>query len=904
MPKLLILPGFDNADKGDGGIRRVVEAQKRYLPKYGYEILSSKGLDPRIVAEHADLVALHGGAWLDVDRPKVNHCHGLYWQEYEWPVWAHEMNKEVVASIRQCEASTSPSNWVSRILARGMMIDSKVLYHGIEPKEWKAGNKSGYALWNKTRPDPICDVEPIGVLARMAPDVPFISTYAPTQAVANITTTGKLSYDRAKGYIQDASVYLCNTRETFGIGTLEAMASETPILGWNWGGQREIVEHKVTGWLARPGDYESLHEGLVYCLLHRERLGRAARAHVLKYFTWANAIKAYAGLYDNVLRDWQQSRTAPRVSVVITCYNLGDLLPRAVASVQRQTSDDWEIIIVDDKSTDNSFRVATDISAGDRRIRAIQNSENLYLAGALNAGIRASRGRFIIPLDADNELGDNAIEVLAGHLDAHRDVDIAYGRMEVVEEDGKRWVSDWPPNSFDYKRQISHRNQLPSTSMYRKSVWERVGGYRRRCRTAEDADFWCRATSFGAVPAKATDAVTLIYYNRGDSMSHVQRDWAWHAWYPWKDGGEPFGAAREWKGETAIPSYEPVKITVIIPVGPGHEELVVDAVDSLVAQTYQNWDCIVINDTGKPLPWIHPFVRVITTDGSKGPAVARNLGIAASNTPLWLPLDADDFLQPEALEALYKAWEPGTYVYTDWIVHETGEVKQSFDFDCQALLQKLPHAVTALYEREAWSVAGGFDEKLSAWEDWDFVINIASNGYCGVRLAQPLFHYRMAAGSRREMHYAGKDEYKKEIAAKWHKYIVDGEPMPCGGCGKNRVVFAPMNSSGAAVQTRAEPSNELVLVEFIGSEGNGARTYRGKSGQSYRFGADPEHKMGYVRAIDAAELLIRSEFRRSDNVVAVTEPLKAEGPPKRRKDTVSGQLLGTGDGDNVLVKTG
>lgn len=888
MPSLMIVPDFSTTDKGDGGIRRVVEAQKRYLPEFGYTVLSSDGNNFQANKDKVDLISTHGVFQAEIPGiPVVNHCHGLYWAGYQWEKWAHEANKDVVSALRKAEISTAPSEWVARIMRRGMWLEAPVLTHGIEPKDWEAGNKSKpYVLWNKTRIDPICEVDTLNVLARMADNVEFVTTLGTneTKSLNNVIFTGRLPHTEAKKYIQDSSVYLCNTRETWGIGTLEAMASETPILGWNWGGQREIVEHKVTGWLARPGDYESLHEGLVYCLANRERLGKAARAHVVKNFTWASAIRRYAELYDRVLAEWKTCRNNPRVSVIITSYNLAELLPRAVASVQRQTSSDWEIVIVDDASTDDSLQVAKRLAGEDGRIRVVANTENLYLAGALNVGIGAARGRYIVPLDADNELGDNALEVLGNHLDARRDVDIAYGRMEVVEEDGRRWVSDWPPENFDYVRQLSHRNQIPSTSMYRRTVWERIGGYRRRCRTAEDADFWCRATSFGANPAKATDASTLIYYNRGDSMSHTVKDWAWHAWYPWKDGGEPFSAARPWGRETQIPTYEPVKITVIIPVGPGHQELVVDAVDSLVAQTYTNWDCIVINDTGAPLPWIHPFVRVINTEGGRGPAIARNLGIAASATPLWLPLDADDFLQPEALEALYKAWTPGTYVYTDWIVHETGEVKQSFDFDCQALLQKLPHAVTALYEKEAWERAGGFDEKLSAWEDWDFVIAIASQGYCGVRLAQPLFHYRMAAGKRREMHYAGKEEYKKEIAAKWHKYIIEGEPMPCGGCSKNRVVFAPMNSNGAAVQqarTAGGGDNELILLEFQGSEGNGARTYKGKSGATYRFGADPEHRLGYVRAQDAADLLLRAEFERSDKVVAQKDLLQAAGPPVR-----------------------
>lgn len=913
MPKLLIVPSFDTVDKGDGGIRRVVEAQKKYLPEHGFEILSTQGLDPRIVAEQADIISVHGGAWVDASVPIVSHSHGLYWQEYEWPTWAHDLNKEVVEAARKADVVTSPSKWVSRVFARGLSIDSPVLYHGIEPKDWKAGNKEdAFVLWNKTRLDPICDVEPLGVLARMAPDIKFVSTFSPSSPVANITTTGRLNYERAKGFIQDSSVYFCNTRETFGIGTLEAMASETPVLGWDWGGQREIVEHKVTGWLARPGDYDSLHEGLAYCIANRAKMGKAARQHVLKNFTWRSAIKRYAELYDNVLKSWQQHKLAPRVSVIITCYNLAELLPRAVASIQRQTSSDWEIVIVNDASPDNTSAIADRLAAVDERIKVVTNETNLYLAGSLNAGIAASRGKFIVPLDADNELGDNALEVLGDHLDAHRETDIVYGKMQVIEEGKPTFISDWPPKEFDYFSQISKRNQISSTAMYRKSVWERVGGYRRRCRTAEDADFWCRTTTFGARPEHVTDAVTLIYHNRSDSMSHVEKEWNWNAWYPWKSGEEPFGASREWPKETKIASYEPVKITVIIPVGPGHEEVVLDALDSLVGQTYTQWNAIVVNDSGTKIPWLHPFVTVLDTGGGKGPAVARNMGIAASTTPLFLPLDADDFLQPEALEALYKAWQPGTYVYCDWIAHKsdgTQELKQSFDFDCKQILQKLPHAVTALYERAAWEKVGGFDEKISAWEDWDFVIALAASGQCGTRLAQPLFHYRMDLGTRREKHYAGKEEYKLEIAEKWSRYIKDGEPMACGGCGKNRAVFAPKSSNGSALASNngvsGSGTSEAILLEYMGT--GGARSYRGeKTGTIYRFGSNPEHKFGYVRGPDVPSFKLKPEFRESNQVVAEKPLLAAAGPPKRTKanDGVSGQNGGAGDADNVSVKRG
>lgn len=888
MPKLMIVPDFDTVDTGDGGIRRVVEAQKKYLPEFGYEVLSSDGNNFELNKGKIDLVSTHGVFQAEIPGiPTVNHSHGMYWSDYEWDKWAYKANEDVIQAFRKAHISTAPSEWVARIMRRGMWLEAPVLYHGVEPKEWKVGSKTKpYVLWNKTRIDPVCEVETLNVLARMADNVEFITTVGTnaTKDIPNITFTGRLPFSEAKRYVQDASVYLCNTRETFGIGTLEAMLCEVPILGWNWGGQREIVEHKVTGWLATPGDFDSLHNGLIYCLENRERLGKAGRAYVIKNFTWKRAIQRYAELYDRVLREHKAQLAAPKVSVIITCYNLADVLPRAVASVVAQDMQDWEIVIVNDASPDSTAEVAAKLSAGSDRIRVVTNSSNLYLAGSLNVGISSSRGRYIVPLDADNELSPNALGVLSSALDGDSRLGISYGGMEVVEPNGSRWVSDWPPTNFSFEGQVSHKNQITSTAMYRRSVWERVGGYRRRCRTAEDADFWCRATSYGAIPRKVTEAPMLIYHNRDDSMSRVEKDWAWHEWYPWNKEKNreltPFGAAVE--GGVGVPTYEPVKITVVIPVGPGHGKFVVDAIDSLCAQTYGRWDVIVVNDSGEKLDWIHPFVKVIDSGGRKGPAIARNLGIKAAQTQFFLPLDADDYLQPETLASLLSVWEKGTYVYSDFVVQETGEVKQLAEWNCQELVKSLPHAVTALYEKEMWEAVGGFDESIKGWEDWDFALALASKGYCGKRVPLPLFNYRMHSGSRREDILAGKTEYVAEISRKWHKYVIDGEPlMACGGCGQKRAVATPVVQQVG--QQAFQALDGLVLVEYTGNAP--PRTWRGpNTGNLYRFGNDEGHKVKYVDQKDVTFFTTRaSEFKEYNNsgLQPVGAILEAAGPPVR-----------------------
>lgn len=888
MSRLCILPNFRGEDRGDGGIRRVVEAQTRWLPTTGWDLVE----DPA----QADIVATHAGVQADVPAtvPLVNHCHGLYWYGFSWANWSLKMNRDVIKAMRRADVVTSPSKWVAHAIARGTNIDSPVFYHGIEPEDWPEPDYSGrYVLWNKTRVDPICDPRDMLTLAHGAPDVQFVTTlfWSRDEAPApNIEVTGVLGPDRAKELVRNAGVYLCTTRETFGIGTIEAMAAGVPILGWDWGGQAEFVDHRENGWLATPGDASSLLEGLRYCLENRERLGRNGREKVLRDFRWQDAIERYSLLYCSLL----DRPTSPRVSVVIPAYNMESYLPDAVRSVLEQDSDDIEIIIVDDASTDRTPEIADNASAlsgiqSDATIRVIHNTKNQYLAEALNIGIAAAKGRYIVPLDADNMLSVGSLKLLADSLDADRDIDIAYGKMSVIEvaEGGREWISDWP-GEFQYRAQMKHHNQIPSTSMYRRRIWERVGGYRRRCRTAEDADFWCRATSFGGNARKVTDAVVLRYRNRPDSMSHVEKDWDWTAWYPWSRTRDltPWIAPVDHEREhPTIPMHEFCIVSVIIPVGPGHERLVLDALDSIRAQTFIWWEVIVVNDTGRSLPWHPSWARVVDTGPTpRGAGYARNLGMSVANGRLFTFLDADDYLQPEALDLMVTEQNrSGGFVYSDWYKQETGEIYTAPEWDgCSSVLRQLPWPVTCLYPSAVRDVCK-FDTTLEAWEDWDFAIQVVESGYCGTRVAVPLFHYRIQSGQRREAGVSNQEGLKQRIYDRWKHYISGDKQMPCGCSGGGGLPSLPafdIYQQSLAANVPVEAKNEgATLLEYVG-DAAAPITYSGSvTGTRYKFGADEDHRIRWVYDKDVPRFLEFSEFRPYNGADA-SPALVAAGPPR------------------------
>jgi glycosyltransferase involved in cell wall biosynthesis len=186
--------------------------------------------------------------------------------------------------------------------------------------------------------------------------------------------------------------------------------------------------------------------------------------------------------------------THPAVSVVIPCYRQAEYLAEAVESVVGQTYRDWEIVIVDDGSPDDTAAVAEGLIAGhpDRRIRLVRQP-NAGLAAARNAGIAASTGRYILPLDADDVLMPEMLARTVALLDAEPGVAIAYTDFEHFGADRRRVrVGVWNLEALAYS------NQLGICSLFRREVWTAVGGYNpNMARGYEDWDFWIGAAERG-----------------------------------------------------------------------------------------------------------------------------------------------------------------------------------------------------------------------------------------------------------------------------------------------------------------------------------------------------------------------------------------------------------------------
>jgi len=886
--KLYISPQYRNPDRAEGGIRRVVEAQARYLPQFGIEIVDHP--------DESDLTAVHAGSpTRELVGPVVAHCHGLYWNGDLWPDQFFQYNREVIANLRVAVGWTAPSKWVAENMCRGMLITPRVIYHGVDPSEWSpSGGTRSYVLWNKARQDTVSNPWDVNELAEHLPEIQFVTTFGET--ARNVRVIGKSNFPEMKKIIQGAGAYLSTTKETFGIGTLEAMASGVPVYGWDWGGNSEIVKQGKTGYLVKPGDYSRLAETIRETWDNRKSLGESARADVEENWTWEARISEYADYYREVYEE--ENDRSIDVSVIVPCYNLGRYLGSCLESVQRQTFENFECIVVDDHSTDNSVEIAQEWCKTDSRFSVVEQETNQGVAQARNRGFKVSKGKFLLYLDADDQLTPTGLEILHGELIKDKGLRIAYGGIDLISDDGQpQGRSEWP-TQFDWYFQIAHMDQIPYCAMMSRAVMRESGGYRSRVWLTEDAEFWTRVTSFGFTARKVTQESIFRYRLRPNSRIRTAGgEGNWEAWFPWslakslKEGqsiitslnarihphGErvPFGSIGEpAKGLFAwnVYDFSNPTISVVVPCSVYHQGFIVDALDSVIAQTYLNWEVVVVDDSpeGSLSLWGHPYARVIKTFG-RGPAHARNEGAKIARGEVLVFLDADDVLLPWALDHMIRVYREseGYLVYTDWGVStDTLEIKKFLkapDEVCSKILDQMPHVVTCMVPKSAHEKIGGFDEALRGWEDWDYYLHLAAEGVCSIRLPEPCMIYRAALGEQREKSLALKSDLVNDLYRKWDVFYKGERSMSCSSCGQKSVSMAhipPPDTPASANITGA------VRLTYTGP-GDGRQTFRGQStGSIYRF------SFGDTKWVDEADAEYFLTLSRSDQAFFQKEVLE------------------------------
>ena len=189
--------------------------------------------------------------------------------------------------------------------------------------------------------------------------------------------------------------------------------------------------------------------------------------------------------------------TAPvaegKVSIVIPCFNHGAMLREALASLEEVRNENLlEVIIVDDGSSDaETIRILKEVAEAGYKVVSQPNGG---LGAARNAGIRRAKGEFILPLDSDNRLRRVYLEQGVSLLKENPSLGVIYADAEYFGEKTGRWQVQ----EFDLLSLI-RMNFIDACALYRKALWEGVGGYDEQMpwMGLEDWDFWLRVARQG-----------------------------------------------------------------------------------------------------------------------------------------------------------------------------------------------------------------------------------------------------------------------------------------------------------------------------------------------------------------------------------------------------------------------
>ena len=189
--------------------------------------------------------------------------------------------------------------------------------------------------------------------------------------------------------------------------------------------------------------------------------------------------------------------SSPKVSVITSVWNQGELLKETIQSIENQTLDDWEYIIVADKSPDNTIRVARDAADQDDRITFILNDNREYYTRSLNIGIEAADGDFIAINDGDDLSSPARLETQVDYMEVNPDTILTlqhafYAR--VVDSDGDIIPNNeyFYPENYDYPAE-SGLFSMALTRIHSSHMYRNEGiRYREKFQHSQDVDMFCR----------------------------------------------------------------------------------------------------------------------------------------------------------------------------------------------------------------------------------------------------------------------------------------------------------------------------------------------------------------------------------------------------------------------------
>ena len=212
------------------------------------------------------------------------------------------------------------------------------------------------------------------------------------------------------------------------------------------------------------------------------------------------------------------------ISVLMGIYNCADTLEEAVNCIINQTYENFELIMCDDGSTDNTYKEALRLSETDSRIKVIKNDTNKSLAPTLNHCLKYAKGEFIARMDGDDICSPTRFEEEIEFLNAHPDISFVSSDMNMFDSGGVFRVNRYDP--FPKKEGFIKRSQFCHAGvMIRADALKAVGGYNEseKYRRVEDYNLWINLYSKGYIGANINKS---LYSMRDDRKALKRRNFS------------------------------------------------------------------------------------------------------------------------------------------------------------------------------------------------------------------------------------------------------------------------------------------------------------------------------------------------------------------------------------------
>lgn len=389
-----------------------------------------------------------------------------------------------------------------------------------------------------------------------------------------------------------------------------------------------------------------------------------------------------------------------KISVIIPIYNVGSYVETAIRSVQLQTLQDFEIICVNDASTDDSADVVREMSLDDSRIRLFELGVNSGAAAARNEGLRHAGGEYVYFLDADDRILPDALEKLydracdddaeviafcAGFIYEDPQYEEKFGNEHSVFRraypdllPGRElfilWMESWdwvpgPPFYF-YRRDFLeengirfHEGMLHEDELFTFDVMMAAKRVRVLNEVLYQRLFRKDSSTTGEVSIRNVEACISILQYVSEYSRRLQDDRLKEAIAIYRskitETAKRKYAAAGYEG-SFFPCGRPPLISVIIPVFMD-EDYLPACLDSVLSQDFTDYEVICIDDGSTDgsaailaeYEKMDPRVRVINSEKNRGQAAARNTGLNAASGEYVYMMDADDLIEPGTFSALH-----------------------------------------------------------------------------------------------------------------------------------------------------------------------------------------------------------------------------------------------------------